>query len=581
MINPIEHVDDLVRQLSLRKDKMNRSRGLAEYFVSALFKIEPSKFMCQYVDGKNDGGIDFYHINENTFYIMQSKYEDPGSKTSEQDISDEIVKINNTLKGENPNKRADDFVNELRRNLSNNCLLLEIVWLTTNIVEDEVKDNIVQRLYEMKKSNGWKIGIDFTVIDRNSLERLIFDVNHGYIPYTGRQTLKIDTRNILKETGEVTGVFSVTCNVYVNDILEWFSSIDKIDGFLQKNIRGYLGENVVNKGIQKSYGKEPDWFWYKHNGIIVFADQVNVDEIRNELVLHNPQIVNGGQTVKTLYEVFDKQGRTENPARVLLRAYRLPYESEKTYEKSVEIIKGLNSQNKILPSDLRSNDMRQVRIEQLLESFGYVYYRKREKRKKQATRYRVPMPRLGFLYYVCKKQAPHEGIRGQVEELFETEKKYNDIFNEQEINKELNGGHVCLKFITVWNLYQMIREFRNALSNVDYAYFEYTQYFVLAIAYSRLYEWKTKKFRLSWKDWPDFVRSEEFKKGLWKITKPAFRIGREIIPSEVTGEEKRKKERDFYRSRKSLQAFEKGASKLLFDPYFNTAYEDYYNRMTR
>lgn len=329
-----------------------------------------------------------------------------------------------------------------------------------------------------------------------------------------------------------------------------------------------MAENLIGFGISTT--------------VLSFADQVNVDEARSELVLHNPQIVNGGQTVKALYEVFDKHGKAENPARVLLRAYRLPYESEKTYEKSVEIIKGLNSQNKILPSDLRSNDMRQVRIEQLFADFGYVYYRKRERRKKQATKYNIPMPRLGFLYYICKKQVPFEGVRGQVEELFETDKKYNEVFNEQEVNKELSGTHVSLRYLTVWNLYQLIREFRNELSDVDYAYFEYTQYFVLAMAYKNIYEWKPTKFKLSWKDWPDFVQSEEFKRQLSKYTRPAFRIGRQIIPSrEVSGEEKRRKERDFYRSRRALQAFERGTAKLQFDGYVDKAYEDYSYRVTK
>lgn len=577
--NKVENVDDLIRQLSLNKDKTERSKGLAEYFTNSLFNIENDKFMCQYVDGGDDGGIDFYNIKGNTFYIIQSKFEESPTKTSETDILHELMKINNALKGINPNKRADEFVNELRRSLTDDSMLLEVLWLTTNVVEDNVKETIIQELEEIKKTNNWKIGLDLAFFDKNGLERLIFDVNHGYTPPTGRKTLKIDASNIIKDTGEATGVFSVTCNIDVNDLLKWFSSLEQVDSFLQKNIRGYLGENVVNSGIQKSYEKESDWFWYKHNGVIIFADQVIVKKVENELILHNPQIVNGGQTIKSLYDIFNKHGKADNPARVLLRAYRLPYESEKTYAKSIEIINGLNSQNKILPSDLCSNDMRQVRVEQLLKYLKYIYYRRREKRKNRASRYGIPMPKLAFLYYECKKQVPFEGVRGQVEELFESKNKYNEIFNEQEINKPLSSKHIALKYVTAWNLYQVIRELRNDLNNTDYAYFEYTQHFVLTATYKRLFEWKSSKFKLSWKDWPEFTQSQEFKRGVGLFAKPAFKIGREIIP-ETTGKEKRKKERDFYRSRKSFELFEAAVGKVKFDPWINDAYQYYCSEVT-
>src|SRR5207302_4101839 len=111
---------------------------------------------------------------------------------------------------------------------------------------------------------------------------------------------------------------------------------------------------------------------FKHNGVIIFPDNVLVDRDTSQLILRNPQIVNGGQTAKALFAAWDKLGRPDSSAKVLLRVYRLPYESAESYEKGIAIISALNSQSKILPSDLRSNDPRQVRIEELLNKLDFV-----------------------------------------------------------------------------------------------------------------------------------------------------------------------------------------------------------------
>lgn len=588
----VKNMSSLIKTLLLSGNKYERSRGLSEYFVGARFRINHDTFMNQYADGKNDGGIDFYHVEENTFYIAQSKFEDPPTKTCEEDMMEEIRKINNTLIGENPNKRAEHFVNELSQRLIDQNSMLEIVWLTTSYVEDSVRNSVMQRLLELKNANGWKIAVDFVVFDRDDFERLVFDVIHGFIPYTGRRTLRLEPQGCLKQLGPSTNIIAIVCTVRIDEILRWFAEEEKIDDFLQKNIRGYLSKNVINKGIQNSYEKAPDLFWYKHNGIIIFSDQIDHREDENLLVLRNPQIVNGGQTVKALYEIFKKRETLDNPSEVLLRVYRLPYEHENTYKRSISIIEGLNSQNPIFPSDLRSNDMRQVRIESLMKEFGYTYHRRRsrEKKAKQSTKYHIPMTKLAKLFYVCNDYVPHKGVGGHVEELFEAKdsstklhgtSKYDRIFSEQEINREFSTNHVVLKYLTVWNLYQILRDLRNSLSNSDYAYFEYTQYFVLAGVYRRLYRWKSEGgFRLSWKSWLEFIKSRELEEAVWKYAKPAFRIGREMTPKEVDIEEKRKTEREFFRSRTALEEFDRRSAKLPFSKYVKRAYNEFYERET-
>ncbi|MHA2636169.1 MAG: AIPR family protein [bacterium JZ-2024 1] len=558
-----QDADELIRKLSIQ-NKVEATKKLTEFYVEARFKVSDDDFNRQYTDGANDGGIDFYHREDNNFFIFQTKFSETPRKTGVDEILDEIKKLKNTLIMSNPNKKADDFVNALKKEVENEDAVLEILWLTTNIVEQSVRDEIQKDLEKWRKENGWKIAMDFVAIDKNTLEGVIYDVKHGYIPYTGKKILKLEQGQWIESTGWETGVHSIVCTVNVNDILKWFRTSYEIDKFLQKNVREFLSEtSKINKAIGKSYLDSPDWFWYKHNGIIIFADNLFIDKTKRELVLRNPQVVNGGQTLKALFSVYNKNNRADNSAKVLLRIYRLPYEDTETYKRSIEIISALNSQNKINPSDLRSTDPRQVRLEQLFKKIGsgYKYLRKRSKEAKSG-RFSITMRNLALRYYVCMKNAPHEGVRGNVEELFEEENKYDEIFDESAINKDLSGNHVVINYVTCWNIDHLLQKVD--LPNRDAEYFQYTKWFVLWDIYRKLMEWKQKKFNLGGQMWINFIESPQFEKAVYDYARRAFRIGREIIPA-------REEARSFFKTKGAGQKFREKVGTRNFGTIMNKA----------
>jgi hypothetical protein len=562
-----QNTDELIRKLSLQ-NKTEATKSLTKFYAEARFKIRPEDFNRQYTDGADDGGIDFYHNEDSTFFIFQTKFSGSPKKVSTSEISDEIRKLKNTLTTSNPNRRADDFVNSLKRETGNKDAILEVLWLTTNIVEQSVRDEIQNDLESWRKENGWLLGIDFVAIDKHVLESVIYDVRHGYIPYTGKKILKLEQGQWIETTWEETGVRSVVCIVNVNNILKWFRTSDEIDRFLQKNVREFLGDSKINKAIGKSYLEDPAWFWYKHNGIIIFADNLLIDKTKMELILRNPQVVNGGQTLKALFSAYDKNNRSDNSAKVILRIYRLPYEDTETYKRSIEIISALNSQNKINPSDLKSTDPRQVRLEQLFEKIGagYKYLRKRAKEAK-SSRFSITMRNLALRYYVCKKNAPHEGVEGKVEELFEEENKYNEIFDESAINKELSGNHIVINYVTCWNIDQILQSnVKKELLKIDAEYFKYTRWFVLNDIYRKLTDWKKKKFNLGWQIWINFIESCQFEKAVLDYSRFAFRIGREIIPES-------EEPRSFFKTKDAVNKFSSQTSIRNFESLMNKAFD--------
>ena len=170
-----ESVEELIRNLNLL-DKTESTRKLTDFYAKARFKLQKDDFNRFYVDGSNDGGIDFYFIEDSTFFIFQTKFYSFPKNLNANEISSEIRKIINTITNENPNRKADDFVSELKRKLTNNKATLEIIFLTTGIVKQTTVNYIQQKLNENKKNNKWNINLDFIAIDKHILENVIYDV---------------------------------------------------------------------------------------------------------------------------------------------------------------------------------------------------------------------------------------------------------------------------------------------------------------------------------------------------------------------------------------------------------------------
>jgi hypothetical protein len=563
-----KNAEHLIRKLSVLS-KTDGTKKLTEFYAKARFRIRADDFRQQFTDGSDDGGIDFYHCEDSTYFIFQSKFTGSPKRISESEILDELRKIKNTLTKENPNRRAADFVNSLKRDTANKTTFLEILWLTTNIVEQSVRDAVQRNLDEWRKANKWSLGIDFVVIDKYALDSVIYDVQHEFVPYTGKKVLKLEAGQWMETLWEDTNVYTVVCTVEVNDLLKWFRNSDNVRCFLQKNVREFLGEGKITKGIAKSYLESPAWFWYKHNGVIIFADNLSIDESKRELTLRNPQVVNGGQTLSALFLAYDKHGRLDSTAKVLVRIYRLPYEDTETYRRSIEIIAALNSQNKIAASDLRSTDPRQVRLEQLLATVGdgYGYIRKRSTDSK-ASKFQISMRNLALPYYVCKRNVAHEGVRGNVEELFEEQSKYDEVFNESAINRELKAGHVVLSHVTVWAIDQLLRSIE--LPQRDAEYWQYSRWFVLADVYRKLSDWKQNRFALPWQQWIAFLNSYRFETAVTNYSRVIFRTAREMIPQ-------REDARDFFRKAETSSKFAGRTRRRHFDALLSKAYRQFEN----
>ena len=166
--------------------------------------------------------------------------------------------------------------------------------------------------------------------------------------------------------------------VSVKDIYELMDRYG--DQLLEKNIRRYLGRNTVNDGIVQtllSDEKRQNFFFY-NNGITMICEKFSFNALQETdwiVKIERLQIINGGQTCKTIYQTLKEHSDMDfSQVYLLVRLYEVN-DDEAVIQ---DITYATNSQNPVDFRDLKSNDEKQILLERGAEDLGYIYKRKRD-----------------------------------------------------------------------------------------------------------------------------------------------------------------------------------------------------------
>jgi hypothetical protein len=168
-----------------------------------------------------------------------------------------------------------------------------------------------------------------------------------------------------------------------------------------RNIRASLGGTAVNRAIEASATKTPEYFWYYNNGVTVVCDDAVESKRGGQTLLNvsNPQIINGQQTTVSLGEI----GTHSPKASLQVKVIKVPRGTEadkKRFDTLVaHIVEATNYQNPIHTADLRSNDLVQIDLQRDLFRRGYQYIRKAGKGT-----YVQALPGAGLPFRIKKEQ---------------------------------------------------------------------------------------------------------------------------------------------------------------------------------
>jgi hypothetical protein len=178
------------------------------------------------------------------------------------------------------------------------------------------------------------------------------------------------------------GTVSYLFNARVSEFRKYLEKNDA-GRLVARNIRFEVPKGRRVRGaIQHTYEKKPKDFWYLHNGLTILCE--DFIEKNQTATLVSPSVVNGAQT---LYAI-EKSAIKDSPALVVVKAIRRAGETNEHVDDDQwvqKVIRGVNTQNKVDPSDFRSNDPEQAELQKKFNEQQVFYERKKGEWKEVRT----------------------------------------------------------------------------------------------------------------------------------------------------------------------------------------------------
>lgn len=148
----------------------------------------------------------------------------------------------------------------------------------------------------------------------------------------------------------------------------------------ESNVRDYQGHNNVNNEIRNTLSANAtEDFWWLNNGVTILASDIS-HVTSKQLLITNPEIVNGLQTSNEIYQFFKEHPEklTVESRNILLRIIVPENETSRDM-----IILATNSQTAIPAVALRSTDSIHRQIEMYFKTRGLFYDRRKNYYKNQ------------------------------------------------------------------------------------------------------------------------------------------------------------------------------------------------------
>ena len=388
---------------------MQKAEWAFNYWVLDKFFNEEEELIFDKIIDYKDRGIDAYEWYDDTkeLYLLQNKYYTTTKLTAEYVENNFLVTPIAALeKGTYTNCEELQKIYTQNKGHENFTVYLQL-YVTNDIVDAGVKKAI--KNFNANEAHKYRYVAEVYYLsdieekwygepakNKKELSVYIESVNGGTILNVNNEAYQLDNGIDAKY------VFAPVSCIY--EIVK--KSKDKGYPLFEKNIREYLGNNKINKNICRTLETKSERknFFYYNNGITMICDkigsqkQITSDSKRTNphsntyFEIKNPQIVNGCQTVNSIFAVLDNFDKDDistqfKDAFVMLKVLQIDSNDTEEKDLSKNIVTYNNSQNGIDEKSFVANSAEFQRIKTEFESKGFLLLAKQSDKNTFSKKY--------------------------------------------------------------------------------------------------------------------------------------------------------------------------------------------------
>ncbi len=380
---------------------------------------------CLYGKGEDDWGVDAVHIDyeDRVIRLFNFKYREKFSPTKAQGVNETILSakfVNGIIY-----EKLDGFTGKVKAKAEEviKCLTSDLIWdFKLYVVSNEVEpvSSTHEHLAVLRDSYGLEIVpialpyiSEIMSIRPNPINaKLVLDTDAmmSYEEHQLSSSKSYITRLRSSEIVRVTCHDPLVRDKYDIEDISTLSDVRLDFGVLFDNVRGFVLNSKYNRNITTSLKEDPSKFFMYNNGITIVANSILARPINGGkkfiLELQDFQILNGGQTVRTIHNfnnedpsiISDYLSKSE----VLVRIFNTSNQEVNSVHKIAEYT---NSQNAISNIDLKSLSVEQIELEQYLEDFDIIYSRKLGdvgKSESKEYKHKISMDKFGQVLFATQ-----------------------------------------------------------------------------------------------------------------------------------------------------------------------------------
>jgi len=444
------------------------SKLMTHFYVNQIQKVvtpglvpsDEDDFETCVIDGPCDCGVDFLSRAKGMVLIIQSKFRGSGVLEKMEDFLDfcEVLKRLHPETGAKYEK-SQKLLEEIDEIDWENDFF-ELQYITLGRVGDAIRTREDEGPTLNPKLTSVKDRCDLTVTDETGLndklrealssgEMISQPVELHFIPDDeGSPWLKLAAEG---RRSVYLGLVRATqiAELYRPNRFRLFAM----------NIRDWVGDTATNKAIVSTAQDRPEDFMFFNNGISAMATSIEEDAENCTLRCRNFSIINGAQTVRSIFKAQLQGKESLRRATVMMRVSKFSLGKEPEFLE--EVTRYNNTQNKVAVSDFRSNDPVQKdlasRFSKLKRGAKPFWYKNKRSRERLD---RTPIEMEEFAKTIhAFKYGPHD-MWGGTARLFDTSKdgRYVRVFGDGEAVWGKVPEDDFQELCEIWFLCELVRQ---------------------------------------------------------------------------------------------------------------------------